>query len=80
VVVGGGPVSVQFASELHELLHDLEHIFPKLKKRVKVPNCSVITDTKVTFVKTKEHQRNTYDSKISAYCILNYNVVEFDMT
>jgi len=56
VVVGSGPTSIQFAQQLHELLHDLEIYYPTL-----------LSNVKVTFVNTKEHKLNTYDEKITEY-------------
>ena len=57
VVVGGGPTGVEFAAELHDLIHeDLLNLYPHLHN-----------DVKITLVQSGDHILNTYDERISKY-------------
>jgi len=55
--VGGGPTGVEFAAELHDLIHeDLLNLYPHLHN-----------DVKITLVQSGDHILNTYDERISKY-------------
>jgi NADH:ubiquinone reductase (non-electrogenic) len=57
VVVGGGPTGVEFAAELHDLVHeDLTDLYPHLEKAVSI-----------TVVQSGDHILNTFDGRISDY-------------
>ncbi|CAM6012519.1 unnamed protein product [Sphagnum balticum] len=57
VIVGGGPTGVEFAAELHDLIHDdLLNLYPHLHN-----------DVKITVVQSGDHILNTYDERISKY-------------
>lgn len=57
VVVGGGPVSVNVAVELHKLLEtDLKKLFPALHEYIAL-----------TFVDVGDHAKNIYDAKVSNF-------------
>ena len=57
MVVGGGPTGVEFAAELHDLIHeDLLNLYPHLHN-----------DVKITLVQSGDHILNTYDERISKY-------------
>jgi NADH:ubiquinone reductase (non-electrogenic) len=57
VIVGGGPTGVEYAAELHDLIHeDLTGLYPELQKIVKI-----------TVVQSGDHILNTFDGRISEY-------------
>lgn len=57
VIVGGGPTGVEFAAELHDLVHeDLLCLYPDLKKHASI-----------SVVQSGDHILNTFDGRISEY-------------
>lgn len=55
--MGGGPTGVEFAAELHDLVHeDLTSLYPNLEKAVSI-----------TVVQSGDHILNTFDGRISDY-------------
>ncbi len=57
VVVGGGPTGVEYAAELHDLIHeDLSRLYPSLEK-----------DATITVVQSADHILNSFDRRISDY-------------
>ncbi|CAK9857265.1 unnamed protein product [Sphagnum jensenii] len=57
VVVGGGPTGVEYAAELHDLIHeDLSRLYPSLEK-----------DATITVVQSADHILNSFDRRISEY-------------
>lgn len=55
--MGGGPTGVEFAAELHDLVHeDLSGLYPHLEKTVSI-----------TVVQSGDHILNTFDERISDY-------------
>lgn len=57
VIVGGGPTGVEFAAELHDLVHeDLMGLYPDLQH-----------DVSITVLQSGDHILNTFDGRISEY-------------
>jgi len=57
VVVGGGPTGVEYAAELHDLIHDdLCRLYPHLEQ-----------DVTITVVQSGDHILNCFDQRISEY-------------
>lgn len=57
VIVGGGPTGVEFAAELHDLVHeDLLCLYPDLKKHAAI-----------SVLQSGDHILNTFDGRISEY-------------
>lgn len=57
VIVGGGPTGVEFAAELHDLIHeDLFKFYPQVKDLVKI-----------TLIQAADHILNTFDERISEF-------------
>jgi NADH:ubiquinone reductase (non-electrogenic) len=57
VIVGGGPTGVEFAAELHDLVHeDLMCLYPELQN-----------DVSITVLQSGDHILNTFDGRISEY-------------
>jgi NADH:quinone reductase (non-electrogenic) len=63
VIVGGGPVGVEFAAELHDWLHtDLTKAFPHLVGHVSVK-----------LIELADSVLNTYDEKVSVWAAEQFN-------
>ncbi|KAG0570049.1 hypothetical protein KC19_6G135600 [Ceratodon purpureus] len=57
VIVGGGPTGVEFAAELHDLVHeDLMGLYPYLKD-----------DVSISVLQSGDHILNSFDGRISEY-------------
>jgi NADH:ubiquinone reductase (non-electrogenic) len=57
VIVGGGPTGVEFAAELHDLVHeDLMGLYPELQN-----------DVSISVLQSGDHILNTFDGRISEY-------------
>lgn len=57
VIVGGGPTGVEFAAELHDLVHeDLMCLYPELQKHISI-----------SVLQSGDHILNTFDGRISEY-------------
>lgn len=57
MIVGGGPTGVEFAAELHDLVHeDLMGLYPELKDHIAI-----------SVLQSGDHILNTFDGRISEY-------------
>ncbi|KAJ7527404.1 hypothetical protein O6H91_16G052800 [Diphasiastrum complanatum] len=57
VVIGGGPTGIEFAAELHDLIHeDLVELYPSLHDQVKI-----------TVIQGADHILNMFDERISKF-------------
>ena len=57
MIVGGGPTGIEFAAELHDLVHeDLMCLYPDLKD-----------DVSISVLQSADHILNTFDGRISQY-------------
>ncbi|KAL2619870.1 hypothetical protein R1flu_000075 [Riccia fluitans] len=57
IIVGGGPTGIEFAGELHDLVHqDMAKLYPFLKDLVSV-----------TVIEAVDHILNTFDARIQNY-------------
>ncbi|BBN15358.1 NADH:quinone reductase (non-electrogenic) [Marchantia polymorpha subsp. ruderalis] len=57
VIVGGGPTGVEFAAELHDLVHqDMAKLYPSVQEHVSV-----------TVIEAVDHILNTFDARIQEY-------------
>jgi NADH dehydrogenase FAD-containing subunit len=57
VVVGGGPMSVNIAADLHDMLHaDMKKLFPQLHEFIELK-----------FIDVGSASKNTYDQKVASW-------------
>lgn len=57
VIVGGGPTGIEFAAELHDLVHeDLMCLYPELREHISI-----------SVLQSADHILNTFDGRISEY-------------
>jgi NADH dehydrogenase FAD-containing subunit len=61
VIVGHGAASIQLAEKMRSMLKDAETEYPNLSGK-----------SHVTLIPTTKHMKNTYEKKMSLFCIENF--------